>query len=208
MKLKTAKYLEQVPNWPKTGNHILAQFDDNSIVVYQAYNEQIAKAVVNSQNFHSAECQKAGFKLSRMTWIKTNFLWMAYRSGWATKPNQERILAITISREGFDSILKSAVSSKKVCESKQFDLIRLQWDPDHQLDYSKVPTGRKAVQLGIRGDFLHKFSKEYIKRVEDITEFVVHNRERIKKPSELFVPEEKVYRPKDPQIAQQIELSA
>ncbi|MFM7854759.1 MAG: DUF4291 family protein [Flammeovirgaceae bacterium] len=31
---------------------------------------------------------KAGLSLNRMTWMKPNFLWMMYRSGWATKHNQ------------------------------------------------------------------------------------------------------------------------
>jgi hypothetical protein len=37
-----------------------------------------------------------------MTWIKPSFLWMMYRCGWATKPGQERVLAIQITREGFE----------------------------------------------------------------------------------------------------------
>ena len=48
------------------------------------------------------------FKFERMSWIKTNFLWMMYRCGWASKKNQERVLAITISREGFEEILANA----------------------------------------------------------------------------------------------------
>lgn len=206
MDLKTIKYSEQVNTWPKDGNHILAQFDNDSIVVYQAYNEQIANALVRNQNFHSSECLKAGFKLTRMTWIKTNFLWMMYRSGWATKPNQERILAITLSCEGFNSILKLAVSSSKLCE-KDFNLVRLQWDPDHELDYSKVATGRKAIQLGIRGDYLMKLSKEYIKSIKDITEFVATNREKLKNPNNLLMPIETVYRPPE-EIARLIQLSS
>ena len=45
-----------------------------------------------------------------MSWIKTNFLWMMYRSGWACKPGQERVLAVRITREGFDSILAKALT--------------------------------------------------------------------------------------------------
>ena len=36
---------------------------------------------------------------------------MMYRSGWATKQGQERILAIDLKREGFDEIVKNAVLS-------------------------------------------------------------------------------------------------
>jgi hypothetical protein len=43
---------------------------------------------------------------SRATWIKPSFLWMAYRCGWAAKAGQERVLAIEISREGFEWALE------------------------------------------------------------------------------------------------------
>lgn len=33
----TEKYIVQKPKWPKQGRHILAQYDDDSILVYQAY---------------------------------------------------------------------------------------------------------------------------------------------------------------------------
>ncbi len=37
MNLRTAPYAQQVGTWPKTGRHILATFDDDTVVVYQAY---------------------------------------------------------------------------------------------------------------------------------------------------------------------------
>ena len=46
-----------------------------------------------------------------MTWIKPSFLWMMYRCGWATKPGQERVLAITIRRAGFEWALAHAALS-------------------------------------------------------------------------------------------------
>ena len=46
-----------------------------------------------------------------MSWIKPNFLWMMYRSGWATKESKERILAIRLRRSFFDELLGAAVPS-------------------------------------------------------------------------------------------------
>jgi hypothetical protein len=46
-----------------------------------------------------------------MTWIKPSFLWMMYRSGWATKQNQEYILAIKMKRSGFEWALKNSCLS-------------------------------------------------------------------------------------------------
>ena len=37
MKLKTEKYNQQIKNWPESGKYILAQYDENSVVVYQSY---------------------------------------------------------------------------------------------------------------------------------------------------------------------------
>lgn len=41
MKLLTESYLSQVNRLPQSGRHILAQFDHESIVVYQAYRSAI-----------------------------------------------------------------------------------------------------------------------------------------------------------------------
>ncbi|MBX9256510.1 hypothetical protein H1Q63_21735 [Desmonostoc muscorum CCALA 125] len=38
MRLITEPYLTQVNNWPKTGRHILAQYDDHSFVQKQRQN--------------------------------------------------------------------------------------------------------------------------------------------------------------------------
>ena len=43
MRLITEPYLTQVDRLPKVGNHILAQFDEDSIVVYQAYRSAIGE---------------------------------------------------------------------------------------------------------------------------------------------------------------------
>lgn len=43
------QYTKQQKCWPKWGRHILAQFDDNSILVYQAYKPSIAEYAVENQ---------------------------------------------------------------------------------------------------------------------------------------------------------------
>src|SRR3954467_13565253 len=99
MKLPTELYRLQRQRWPQSGRHILAHFDADSIVVYQAYRPTIGRYAAAHQRF-SGE-----FSFARMSWIKTNFLWMMYRSGWGTKPDQEVTLAIRIRRAGFDQLL-------------------------------------------------------------------------------------------------------
>lgn len=208
--LKVASYASQKDLWPKIGNHILAQFDDQSIIVYQAYSPKIATSIVQSQNFHSEECKSSGFSMERMTWIKTNFLWMMFRSGWASKPNQERILAIKITRKGFEEILSNAVgshtrNSDETKAPRQTDEVRLQWDPDHLPNGSKVE-GRRAIQLGIRGKMLQRLSNEFIVGIEDITEFVLENRIKTEE-NELMIPVETVYDIIDENLIKKIDLS-
>lgn len=41
MALHFEPYLDQLPDWPAAGRHILAQFDEESVVVYQAYRPEI-----------------------------------------------------------------------------------------------------------------------------------------------------------------------
>jgi Domain of unknown function (DUF4291) len=57
------------------------------------------------------------FKRDRMTWIKPSFLWMMYRCDWATKPGQERVLAVKITRAGFEWALAHACLSHFVPHS-------------------------------------------------------------------------------------------
>ena len=92
------------------------------------------------------------FSYGRMSWIKTNFLWMMYRCGWCTKKNQERVLAVRITREGFDTILSKALTGKAEKEKGQGTRteVRLQWDPDHAP--SGVAEKRRAIQLGLRDE--------------------------------------------------------
>jgi hypothetical protein len=101
-----------------------------------------------------AACRFGGdrFSYSRMSWIKTNFLWMMYRSRWCTKTGQERVLAVRITREGFDTILSKALTGKDEKEKglKTRTEVRLQWDPDHAP--SGLPEKRRAIQLGLRDE--------------------------------------------------------
>jgi hypothetical protein len=105
MTLRTELYLEQAKRWPRQGCHILAHFDEQSIIVYQAYRPSIARFVSEHGQFGG------DFSFSRMSWIKPNFLWMIYRSGWGTKEGQEMTLGLRLRRPFFDSLLAQAVHS-------------------------------------------------------------------------------------------------
>ena len=106
MKLQTENYLQSISRLPKSGQHILGYQNEKCIVVYQAYKNSIAEFAVKNQMLGGSE-----YSYNRMSWIKPNFLWMMYRCGWASKENQERVLAIWINKTDFDNILNKAVLS-------------------------------------------------------------------------------------------------
>lgn len=208
MNLKTERYLDQNERWPKSGQHILAHYDDKRIVVYQAYRRSIGEYAVKNQTFGG------DFSFNRMSWIKPNFLWMMYRSGWGTKEGQEVTLAIWLYREAFETILRNAVHSSfqasvykrreawsaAVADSE----IRLQWDPDHAPNGEKVE--RRAIQLGLKGNMLLRYANEWIIRIDDISEFVAEQRKNVSSLSELRMPSEQVLEIDDPIIAARLQL--
>jgi hypothetical protein len=196
LNLATQLYVEQVKYWPESGQHIMAQFDENSIVVYQAYRPAIAEYAVRHQQFGGE------FSFTRMSWIKPNFLWMMYRCGWATKPGQEHVLAIRLRRSFFDEILSTAVASTFNSENyenreawklavEQSD-VRLQWDPDH--DPFGAPLTRRAIQLGLRGEKLRRFATTELLGIEDITNFSKSQSQHLETDiRNLVVPYESCY---------------
>jgi len=212
-KLETEEYLKQKGGWPKLGNHILAQYDEESILVYQAYNKTIAQYAVENQKFSG--CPQ--FMEKRMTWIKTNFLWMMYRSGWGTKTNQEHTLGIWLKREAFERILAKAAHTS-MCESAyqnnnawQKNLretnVRLQWDPDHTPGGGKA-ANRRAIQLGMRNE-KRFISGEDILEIQDLTNFVdeQYNAYKTGALDQLVTPKEVVYTVTDPKLAKHIDTS-
>lgn len=49
--LNTEAYLSAKDIWPSEGRHIYGQYDDDTIVVYQAYNNTIGKYAVANKKF-------------------------------------------------------------------------------------------------------------------------------------------------------------
>jgi len=180
-------------------NKIFAVYDKQTIRVYQAYRDAIADEAIEKGTFGES------FKLDRMTWIKPSFLWMMYRSGWATKAGQTRVLAIDIKRSGFDFIVKNAVLStfsKEVHGTKENwkeelkkSKIRCQWDPERDI-YGNALTHR-TIQLGIKGKASWDYVYDWIVNITEITQTVTDIREAIAEkrfsndmlPVELEYPE-------------------
>lgn len=160
--------------------HVLrADFDARTVVVYQAYAPAIADAALDAQTF------VAPFSFERMTWVKPSFLWMMERCGWATKPNQERVLALRLHRPHFDALVARAVPT-------HFDPARdatpeawlarkataealVQWDPERDVRGTKL--NHRTIQLGIGRTLSREFASRWIARIDDVTPLVKKLRE-------------------------------
>jgi hypothetical protein len=150
---------------------VRATYDDTSIVVYQAYGPAIADVALATGRFG------APFSRDRMTWIKPSFTWMAYRSGWATKPGQERVLAIRITRAGWEWALAHACLSHfdpdvHGTEGAWRDTlarspVRVQWDPER--DAALEPLPERSIQVGLSGEAVVRYVDEWVQSITDVT---------------------------------------
>lgn len=165
---------------------IRAVYDEHTIRVYQAYNDGIADTALSNSTFVSPP-----FKMDRMTWIKPSFLWMMYRSGWGFKDEgQRRILAIDMSREGFEWALAHSCPSHPEppmswddwTTLKAASPVRVQWDPERDLHLR--PLGYRAIQIGLGAEAVPLFVNQWIQRIVDITK-LAHAIHRLVKEDKL-----------------------
>jgi hypothetical protein len=179
---------------------IRAVYDDEVIRVYQAYSYSIAAAALQKGTFVSPP-----FKLDRMTWIKPSFLWMMYRCGWGYKDaNQERVLAIDISRPGFEwALAHSCLShnSSKLAAGSDWEAqkrsapVRIQWDPERDLQLR--PLAYRSIQIGLGKEAVSHYVNEWIKNIFDITDLAHSLYEMVKRgdfaQAESLLPLERPY---------------
>lgn len=181
---------------------IRASYTPTTITVYQAYPSEIASPALKAQTF------KPPFSRTRMTWIKPSFLWMAYRSGYATKLRQERVLAIEITREGFEWALRNSCLShwdaKKQDGTMSKDQwqqmlhaspVRVQWDPER--DFQFRPLNYRAIQIGLGPEAVPRYVDDWIVSIVDVTETMHKVGEYVQagdlEAAKGLLPDERVY---------------
>ena len=150
---------------------IRADFDRDTITVYQAYPPAIADAALEAGRFVPP------FSFRRMTWIKPSFLWLMHRSNWGLKSGQERVLAVRLKRSGWEKALSSAVHTTFVpgvfatpeewAEQFAAAAVHLQWDPERSLRGAGLPHG--SIQVGLSRHVIREYVDEWVVRIEDAT---------------------------------------
>ncbi|AZQ72250.1 DUF4291 domain-containing protein [Streptomyces luteoverticillatus] len=152
-------------------HQIRALHTDSTVTVYQAYAPHIGLPAAREGRFPAA------WKRDRMTWIKPSFLWMMYRCGWGTKEGQETVLAVEISREGFEWALENACLSHyerglhadQAAWKRQLKRspARVQWDPERDLRLQPLP--HRSLQLGLAGEAARLYADEWTVSITDVT---------------------------------------
>ena len=151
---------------------IRALYDKDCIVVYQAYNKEIAEAAVREQKLSASP----SYSPNRTTWIKPSFCWMMYRSGYPYKDaNQAHLLALRIKHRNFKDILRQACLASK--PHNKIDSIIVQWDPERSPRLSKLDY--RSIQIGITGSFVQQLTDEWIESIEDVTDIARKLKERL-----------------------------
>ncbi|MFE9098672.1 DUF4291 domain-containing protein [Streptomyces sp. NPDC007264] len=152
-------------------HEIRAAYAESTITVYQAYSPEIGLPAVREGRF------PAHWKRDRMTWIKPSFLWMMYRCGWGTKAGQETVLAVEITRDGFEWALRHACLSSyargihpdRATWQRQLKRApaRVQWDPERDLHLR--PLTYRSLQLGLSREAVRRYADEWTVSLGDVT---------------------------------------
>ncbi|MEU6476605.1 DUF4291 domain-containing protein [Streptomyces sp. NPDC047017] len=178
---------------------IRAVHTESTITVYQAYTPGIGLPAARKGRFPAA------WKRDRMTWIKPSFLWMMYRCGWGTKEGQETVLAVEISREGFEWALEHACLShyeqglhtdpgtwKRQLKRAP---ARVQWDPER--DLLLRPLAHRSLQLGLAGEAARRYADQWTVSITDVTPLAhavhAHVRDGDLEAAHRLLPEERPY---------------
>ncbi|MFI7360732.1 DUF4291 domain-containing protein [Streptomyces sp. NPDC050149] len=185
---------------PQPPQHeIRALHTDTTVTVYQAYAPTLGLPAARDGRFPPA------WKRDRMTWIKPSFLWMMYRCGWAAKEGQETVLAVEITREGFNWALANAELSHYERDVHP-DLAtwkrnlrrapaRVQWDPERDLYLNRLPY--RSLQLGLAGEAARRYADEWTVAIRDVTPLAreIHELARAGQAEEAsrLLPDERPY---------------
>ena len=178
---------------------IRANYDNNTIVMYQAYNDAIADAAIKAQCFVSP------FSTRRMTWFKPSFRWLMHRSNWGKKSGQNRILAVHIHREAWEDALSRGVlthpepsihGSREAWREKfEAASVHVQWDPERSLQGGALD--HYSIQVGLTRHLIEEFASSWITRIEDLSPLVAKMEQmrqgKGKKHLSRHLPPERVY---------------
>ncbi|MEV6876031.1 DUF4291 family protein [Amycolatopsis sp. NPDC051128] len=127
---------------------VRARQTETTVRVYQTCSPAIADAALEKQTF-----ERGG-----TAWLVPSFRCAAHRSGSGSKPGHERVLAVDITRDGFEWALANAGP------------VLVEWDPERDLDHSAL--NFRAIRIGLSGEAVDRYVDEWITAITDVTPVV------------------------------------
>jgi hypothetical protein len=143
---------------------------------------------------------------------------MMERSNWGLKSGQEYILAVRITRQGWEEALNASVLTtfnRRVYKDRadwqqQFDhaLVYVQWDPERTIHGTSLP--QRSIQVGLSRHIISRYVDDWIVEIRDETPLVhkIHHllRSGYADKARDLLPHERVY-PVDTTIARRLDMS-
>ncbi len=178
---------------------IRAEFNRDSVVVYQAYGKHIAVPAVAAGRF------VLPFSWGRMTWIKPSFFWLMARSNWGQKTGQEHILAVRLKRTAWERALSlgvltsfdPSVHADEPTWRSQFNaaVVHIQWDPERSIHGKKLEY--RSIQVGLSRNIIREFTEDWVIDIKDYTPLTRRIRSLYmagnKRKAKYQLPSERVY---------------
>ncbi len=122
---------------------------ETTVRVYQACSPAVADAALEKQTFGGLE---------GTTWLDPSFRWAAYASGNGSKPGHERVLAVDLTRAGFEWALAHPGP------------VLVQWEAERDLDHTLLDF--EAIRVGLTGEATDHYTDDWITAITDITPVV------------------------------------
>jgi hypothetical protein len=164
---------------PASGRHLLAQFDADTVTVFQSFDREVGDYAIEKGCFGGP-----AFRRDRSSAIRLSLLDVLSRSDWGEKPGREVTLALRLRREAFDVLLRQAIHSaypEGVYPSKRswqlatrYSSVSITWSPDR--DLAGCELSRYCARFGIRDRSLVMFASEWIDDVIDLSGWVEAHR--------------------------------
>lgn len=146
-----------------------ATFDDHQVIVWQAHRAEIAAHAVATGRLGGP-----GWRLDRVSRFRLSLPSVLARSEWGQRPGREHILAVALSRAGFDALMNQAVlaafetpiypTRMAWALATRYANVTVDWHPD--VDYSGREQAWQIARISVRDRALRTFTDSVV-GVED-----------------------------------------
>lgn len=192
---------EREQGLPASGRVLLATFDDDTVLTWQAHHADVAAEMISR-----GRPGGTSWRTDRVTRMRTSLPSLLARCDWGRRPGRERILGLRMTRAGFDAMLRQAVHGEFEPEvyatrgawqlATRYAAVTLTWHPDR--DAGGHELARQTVRIGVRDDALRRLTTEWVTGFEDFTPWV--EQARVAPSVALAVPVLRPY-PLPPELA-------